>query len=120
MTGTEHIAAETLAHAILLAQRWPRGVVCPRCGSRKCNVLDSPRFLIKCYSCRNPFSVRIGSVMAGSKIPFITWIVAYGHGAKLLGGSATAFAAYFKMSLKTAIYMRQRMEKWPEMWSRAV
>ncbi len=61
---------------------WPDGPVCPHCGGMdkaykiKANPEKKVRHgLWKCGHCRQQFTVRIGSIFEGSKIPMKTWLL---------------------------------------------
>lgn len=70
------------ARAYLEALRWPQGAVCPHCrASEKISLLrgDSTREgVYKCYSCRRPFTVTVGTALEGTKIPLDKWLLAFG------------------------------------------
>jgi transposase-like protein len=72
---------EDKARAHLERERWPDGVTCPFCGS-----LDAISPLkgasmgagwYHCNSCRDKFTVRVGSVMERSHIPLTKWALAF-------------------------------------------
>lgn len=58
----------------LASLRWPDGTFCPRCGSNKVNWLPS-RNIYWCGDCKKQFSVRIGTVFEGSRIPMRKWFM---------------------------------------------
>ena len=57
---------------------WPNGPVCPHCGaSDRIGKLrgESTRIhTYKCYHCRKPFTVKIGTVFEDSKVPMHKWL----------------------------------------------
>jgi transposase-like protein len=59
---------------------WPNGPVCPRCGQGdRIGKLDGKSTRIgvyKCYRCRKPFSVKVGTIMEDSHIPMHLWLQA--------------------------------------------
>src|SRR5260370_112396 len=62
----------------LLSQlRWPGGVVCPYCGSKKATFLKT-RHLWKCKNnhAKRQFSIKIGSIFEDSPLPLHKWLVA--------------------------------------------
>jgi len=77
-------ADENKARQFLEAKRWPKGPVCPHCGSEKIYVLapkpNSKRpvrpGVYKCGACRKQFTVRIGTIFEDSKIPLRKWLMA--------------------------------------------
>lgn len=59
---------------------WPEGPVCPHCGmSGRSNRMKGSSTRIgtyKCYACRKPFTVKIGTVFQGSHLPLHVWLKA--------------------------------------------
>ena len=58
--------------------RWPKGIVCPLCGSsRKIHKLTRD-YIYKCADCERSFSVRKGTIFEGKSIClFKTWFAAF-------------------------------------------
>jgi transposase-like protein len=62
------------------AQLWPNGPVCPHCGNAdtaKIGRLQGKTTrpgLRKCYACRKPFTVRIGTIFEDSHLPLRLWL----------------------------------------------
>jgi len=48
--------------------RWPEGVICPKCNSRKISKLSDGRY--KCWQCFNRFSDFSGTCLNHNRIPF--------------------------------------------------
>ncbi len=77
-------ADEDKAREFLEAKRWPNGPICPHCESQKVYRLEpKPESkrpvrpgVYKCGKCRKQFTVRIGTVFEGSKIPLCKWLMA--------------------------------------------
>lgn len=69
----ETFESEGLSRAYLEAVRWPKGVVCPRCGSARTSRITS-RHQFDCHRCRYQFSVRTGTILHDSKLPLRTWL----------------------------------------------
>ena len=63
------------AHNFLTQLRWPDGVECPLCGSRKLSYLSTRR-VWKCLECKKQFSVKVGSLMEDSPIGLDKWLAA--------------------------------------------
>ncbi len=62
-------------HDFMTAVRWPEGVTCPQCGSKKVKYLEKAK-LWKCYS-KHPkpkFSLKTGTVFEGSPIGLDKWL----------------------------------------------
>lgn len=73
---------EETAFEYVEAMLWPNGPVCPHCGNA-----DAARIgrltgkttragLRKCYACRKPFTVRMGSIFEDSHLPLRLWLQA--------------------------------------------
>ena len=71
---------EKAAYAYVEARIWPKGRVCPHCG-----VIDRSGLLkgkstrigvYKCYACRKPFTVKIGTIFEDSHVPMHLWLQA--------------------------------------------
>jgi transposase-like protein len=60
---------------------WPKGAVCPHCGNATGNYLlkgeSTKPGTRKCKSCRNLFSVTVGTVMHRSRLPINLWLMAF-------------------------------------------
>jgi transposase-like protein len=71
---------EQAAFDYVEAQLWPNGPVCPHCGeTAKIGRLTGKTTragLCKCYACRKPFTVRIGSIFEDSHLPLRLWLQA--------------------------------------------
>jgi transposase-like protein len=72
---------EEAAYAYVEALLWPNGPVCPHCGStaEKIGRLDGKSTrpgLRKCYACRKPFTVKIGTIFEASHAPLRIWLQA--------------------------------------------
>ena len=71
----EDFPDEQSAIDFLEAERWPDGVVCPRChGSETKRVAKRNRH--NCRDCRRLFSVRTGTVMEKTRMPLRKWLYA--------------------------------------------
>ena len=92
---------------------WPQGRHCPRCGNTE--TVECPPghpMPYRCYSCNRHFSVRIGTILQGSKISFRKWVIAiYLHLTSLKGVSSMKLHNDIKVTQKTAWFMLQRIRK---------
>jgi transposase-like protein len=109
-----HFHDDDKAREYLEAIRWPRGPVCPHCGS--CDGAyrlegDAHRKgLLKCKDCREQFSVTVGSVFERSKIPLSKWMLA----THLLTSSKKGISSHqlhrmLGVTYKTAWFMTHRI-----------
>jgi transposase-like protein len=73
---------EQAAFDYVEAQLWPSGPTCPHCGNAdaaKIGRLTGKTTRIglrKCYVCRKPFTVRMGSIFEDSHLPLRLWLQA--------------------------------------------
>jgi transposase-like protein len=73
---------ETAAFEYVEAQLWPNGPVCPHCGNAdgarigRLQGKTTRAGLRKCYECRKPFTVRMGTIFEESKLPLRFWLQA--------------------------------------------
>ena len=95
------------------AKIWPNGRHCPRCGSTETvECTGNPPMPYWCPSCKRHFSVRIGTVLEGSRLPFRKWVYAiYLHLTSLKGVSSMKLHRDIGVTQKTAWFMLQRIRK---------
>ncbi len=76
---------EEMARELLERVRWPDGPICPHCvavgGHYRVNPRKGSRRPVrqgvwKCRDCRRQFTVTVGTVFHGSKIPLSKWVTA--------------------------------------------
>jgi transposase-like protein len=73
---------EDEARKILEDIRWPRGPVCPKCGSKNAVRINGKSAkvrdgLLRCKDCRRQFTVTVGTIMQGSHITLRQWLQAF-------------------------------------------
>ena len=75
-----HLRNEAAAYAYVEARIWRNGRVCPHCGvvgnSGKLNGKSTRIGVYKCYACRKPFTVKIGTIFEASHVPMHMWLQA--------------------------------------------
>ena len=102
-------ADESKCRAYLESLRWPDGVLCPRCDSRKVyRILKRDQFV--CDSCSYQFSVTVGTIFHDTHLPLWNWFLA----THLLtesrkGMSANQMKRQLNVSYKTAWYLCHRI-----------
>jgi transposase-like protein len=78
--NAKHFQDEAAAFEYVEAALWPNGPNCPHCGGveriSKMNGKSTRAGLYKCYQCRKPFTVRIGTVFEASHVPLHLWLQA--------------------------------------------
>jgi transposase-like protein len=72
---------EEKARELLEALRWGDRPVCPHCSvirnAYKLRGKSTRPGLYKCRRCRKPFTVTVGTIFEGSRIPLNKWLLAY-------------------------------------------
>lgn len=75
-----HFHVEEAAYAHVEARIWPNGPVCPKCGvigrAGKLQGKSTRIGVYKCYECRKPFTVKVGTIFESSHIPLRIWLQA--------------------------------------------
>lgn len=105
----EQFGSEDKCHEYLEGLRWPNGVECPRCESKKISRIVKRR-QFDCDSCRYQFSVRVGTLFHDSKLPLWKWFLAvYLMGESKKGISANQLKRTLGVSYKTAWYLCHRI-----------
>ena len=71
---------EAAAYAWVEARIWPNGPTCPHCGAvdriSKMGGKSTRIGAYKCYQCRKPFTVKVGTVFEASHVPMHYWLQA--------------------------------------------
>ena len=96
--------------------RWPDGVHCPSCGSLNVQERETRKPQpYRCRDCRKDFSVKLGTLMEGSKLGFQTWAMAiYLMMTGLKGTSSMKLHRDLGVTQKTAWHLAHRIR---ETWS---
>lgn len=80
LLSADHFHDEAAALEFIEARLWPNGPVCPRCGETervgRLQGKSTKPGMCKCYVCRKPFTVTVGTVMESSHIPLHIWLQA--------------------------------------------
>jgi len=75
-----HFHDEEAAYAFVEARIWSKGPICPHCGGvervGKMGGKSTRIGTYKCYDCRQPFTVKIGTIFESSHIPMHIWLQA--------------------------------------------
>ena len=96
----------------LVKLRWPRGIICPHCGSSRRIYQVKRAHGFRCSDCKRDFSVRKGTIFEESRLPLRKWFVA----AWLLathrkGIPSTQLAREVNVTQKTAWFMLARLRE---------
>jgi transposase-like protein len=112
----KHFHDEEAAYAYLEARVWPNGPVCPHCGgcdrSGKMGGKSTRIGVYKCYQCRKPFRVTVGTVFEASHVPLRLWLQAVHLMASSKKGiSSNQLHRTLGVTLKTAWFMSHRIRE---------
>ena len=100
---------ESKCHAYLEVLRWPDGVECPRCQSKKISRIKKRR-QFDCDDCHYHFSVRTGTILHDSHLPVWKWFLAvYMICQSKKGISSNHLKRMLGVSYKTAWYLTHRI-----------
>jgi transposase-like protein len=112
-----HFHSEEAAYEYVEARLWPEGPVCPHCGATSEQVgrlrgKTNRIGLCKCYACRKPFTVKIGTVFESSHVPMRVWLQAmYLFCSSKKGISTRQLQRTFQCGLKTAWFLGHRVRE---------
>jgi transposase-like protein len=123
----QRLSSEAAAYELLEDLRWNGTPVCPHCGtigqatylrpvngaSRKTRTgKQSERRVWKCNACRKQFTVLVGTIFHGSKIPVRTWVlVVLEMVASKNGVAAREIERKYDLTNKTAWFMLHRIRE---------
>ncbi|MGB8274749.1 MAG: IS1595 family transposase [Alphaproteobacteria bacterium] len=107
---------ENKARQWLEARIWPEGPFCPHCGEREAvTALKGKQHrpsLYQCNSCRQQFTVTVGTIFERSKIPLNTWLLAtYLLCASKKGMSTRQLSRMLGVSVKSTWFMMHRIRE---------
>lgn len=100
----------------LEALRWPEGPTCPHCGEAENTTrLEGEahrKGVVQCNSCREQFTVTVGTLFERSHIPLNKWLMAF----HLVAASKKAMSAHqmhrmLHVTYKTAWFMMHRIRE---------
>ncbi len=111
-----HFHDEEAAYAYVEARIWPNGPVCPHCGGveriSKMQGKSTRVGAYKCYQCRKPLTVKIGTIFEDSKVPMRLWLQAmYLIAGSKKGISSNQLHRILGVTLKTAWFMSHRIRE---------
>jgi transposase-like protein len=116
---------EAVAFEFVEAHLWPNGPVCKHCGEAnrigKLKGKTTRAGLYKCYACRKPFTVRMGTIFESSHVPLRVWLqVIHLICASKKGMSTQQIHRTIGGSMTTAWFLTHRVREcmkelgWPE------
>jgi transposase-like protein len=112
----KHFHNEAAAYAFVEARVWPNGPVCPHCGGvdriSKMGGKSTRIGAYKCYQCRKPFTVKIGTVFEASHVPMRHWLQAmFLLSSSKKGISSNQLHRTLGCTLKTAWFISHRIRE---------
>jgi transposase-like protein len=112
----KHFHDEEAAYAYLEARVWPKGPVCPHCGGvdrvGKLKGKSTRIGVWKCYQCRKPFRVTVGTVFESSHVPLRLWLqCVHLMASSKKGISSNQLSRILGVTLKTAWFMSHRVRE---------
>ena len=107
---------EAAAYAFIESRLWPNGPVCPHCGgSERISKMGGKSTRIgtyKCYACRKPFTVKMGTIFESSHVKMHLWLQAiYLIASSKKGISSNQLHRTLGVTLKTAWFMSHRIRE---------
>jgi transposase-like protein len=114
--SARHFHDEDAAFVYVEARIWPNGPTCPHCGSveriSKMQGKSTRKGLYKCYACRKPFTVRMGTIFESSHVALHIWLQAmYLIAGSKKGISSNQLHRTLGVTLKTAWFMSHRIRE---------
>lgn len=111
-----HFHDEAAAYAWVETRVWPNGPFCPHCGEKnrigKLKGKSTRIGVHKCYGCRKPFTVKVGTVFEASHVPLHVWLQAiFLLSSSKKGISANQLHRTLDVTLKTAWFMAHRIRE---------
>ncbi|MGE0603133.1 MAG: IS1595 family transposase [Xanthobacteraceae bacterium] len=111
-----HFQNEAAAFAYVEARLWPEGPTCPHCGNAdsakigRLNGKTTRAGLLKCYACKKPFTVRMGTIFESSHLALHLWLqVIHLMCASKKGISTRQIQRMLNCSMKTAWFLGHRI-----------
>jgi transposase-like protein len=107
---------EEAAYAFVEERIWPNGPVCPKCGvigrAGKLGGSSTRIGVYKCYDCRKPFTVKVGTIFESSHIKLHLWLQAiFLIASSKKGISSNQLHRTLGITLKSAWFMSHRIRE---------
>jgi len=111
-----HFHNEEAAYAFVEARIWPQGPVCPHCACveriGKMGGKSTRIGAYKCYNCRKPFTVKVGTIFESSHIAMHLWLQAiFLIACSKKGISSNQLHRTLGITLKSAWFMSHRIRE---------
>lgn len=107
---------EAAAYTFVEAHVWPDGRVCPHCGvvgeSGALKGKSTRVGVYKCYACRKPFTVKVGTIFESSHVKLHFWLQAiFLLSSNKKGMSSNQLARTLEITLKSAWFLSHRIRE---------
>lgn len=114
--SAEYLQNEEAAYEFIEARLWPSGAVCPHCGvvggAGKLEGKSTRMGVWKCYACRKPFTVKVGTIFESSHIKLHIWLQAiFLIASSKKGISSHQLHRTLGISLRSAWFMSHRIRE---------
>ncbi len=114
--SAEYFHDEAKAYEFVEARVWNQGPVCPHCKARdrisKMQGKSTRIGTYKCYHCRKPFTVKVGTIFESSHIPLRLWLQAiFLLSSSKKGISSNQLHRTLGVTLKSAWFMSHRIRE---------
>lgn len=111
-----HFHDEAAAYRFVESRVWPTGPICPHCGGvDRISPMKGKSTRIgayKCYQCRKPFTVKVGTIFESSHVPLRHWLQAmFLLCSSKKGISANQLARTLGCTLKTGWFIGHRLRE---------
>src|SRR5687767_2192118 len=112
----KHFHDERAAYRFVEERLWPEGPICPHCGGvDRISSMGGKSTRIgtyKCYQCRKPFTVKVGTIFESSHVPLRIWLqTMYLIAGSKKGISSNQLHRTLGVTLKTAWFMSHRIRE---------
>src|ERR687891_8619 len=107
---------EEAAYVYVEARVWPNGPICPHCGGfdriGKMGGNSTRIGTYKCYQCRKPFTVKVGTIFEASHVAMRHWVQAmFLMCSSKKGISSNQLHRTLGVTLKTAWFISHRIRE---------
>ena len=107
---------EAAAYRFVESRVWPDGPICPHCGGveriGKMGGSSTRIGTYKCYQCRKPFTVKIGTIFESSHVPLHIWLqTIFLMASSKKGISSNQLHRTLGLTLKTAWFLSHRIRE---------
>jgi transposase-like protein len=112
--NSPHLHDEAAAFKFVEDRVWPNGPRCPKCGEQeragKLKGKSTRMGVYKCYACRKPFTVRVGTIFEDSHIEMRLWLQAiFLIASPKKGISSNQLARVLGITVKSAWHLSHRI-----------